>query len=333
MVYFNMPANLPPEYYEAEIKYKQAVAPHEKVAALELLISTVPKHKGTDKLRADLRRRLSKLRTESAKKKKGGSGDLYTVEKQGAAQIALVGFANSGKSSILAAVTNAHPIIAGFPMSTVMPLSGMMPFEDIQFQIVDLPPVGNESTDGWVSGILRTADVLMLVIDLSEDPEVQAELLIDQLSEWKIPLLMKGNKGDERGVMPPKPVIIAGNKNDLPGVETNLGLFRQTYESQFPIVSFSALRGRGVTELKGAVFNSSRIIRVYSKEPGKQPDMDTPFALPVGSTVLDLAEIIHKDFVRNLKYACIWGSAKFEGQRVQKDYGLKDRDIVEYHIK
>jgi ribosome-interacting GTPase 1 len=328
-----MPANLPPEYYEAEIRYKQAVTHQEKIAALEALISTVPKHKGTDKIRADLRRKLSKLREESAKKKKSGKGDLYTIEKQGAAQVALVGFANSGKSSLLAAVTNAHPVIADFPMSTVMPITGMMPYEDIQFQLVDIPPIGNESTDGWVSGILRTANMLMLVIDLSEDADIQAELLIDQLKEWKIPIIKRGINRAKDEIIPPKQIIFVANKYDLPDAEKNLNLLMQEYDSDYTIITISAKYRRGIDILKKSVFLNSRIIRVYSKEPGKKPDMDTPFTIPVGFNVHELARIIHKDFVKNLKYACIWGSAKFDGQRVQKDYVLHDRDVVEYHIK
>lgn len=196
-----MPANLPPEYFNAEKRFKQASTPAEKIIALEDLIATVPKHKGTDKLRADLRRKLSHLREEATKKsKKGGRGDLYTVKKEGAAQIALVGFPNSGKSSLLACLTNATPVIADYPISTLTPLPGMMPFEDIQIQLVDLPPIGNESTDGWVSGILRYADALLIIVDISEDPEVQAELLIDQLKRWNIrippnPPLVKGGQG------------------------------------------------------------------------------------------------------------------------------------------
>ncbi len=328
-----MPANLPPEYYEAEVKFKQAATPQEKIYALESLISTVPKHKGTDKIRADLRRRLSKLREEAIKKKKSGRGDLYTVEKQGAAQIALIGFANSGKSSLIEAVTKAHPVIAEYPMSTIMPLSGMMPFEDIQFQLVDLPPIGNESTDGWVSGILRSANILMFVVDLSEDADIQAELMFDQLSKWKIPVIEKDDRKEGKEIVPPKPVIIVANKYDLPDAEKKLNELMQKYDASFPIIAISAKNKRGTDLLRKAVFLNSRIIRVYSKEPGKEPDMKTPFTLPFGSTVLELAEIIHKDFVKNLKYACIWGSAKFDGQRVQKDYVLHDKDIVEYYVK
>jgi ribosome-interacting GTPase 1 len=332
MIFF-MPTNLPPEYFEAEKDYKQASSTQEKIAALEALISTVPKHKGTDRLRADLRKRLSKLRVEGAKKKKSGKGDLYSVEKQGAAQIALVGFANSGKSSIMAGVTHAHPMIADYPMTTVMPLSGMMPYEDIQFQLVDLPPIGNESTDGWVSGILRIADILMFVIDLSEDPSIQTDLLFEQLSEWRIPIVKKDEPAHQKGIIKPKPLIIAANKADLSGAGQRLVELRDRYGSDFPIAGIANAAIQGSDELRALVFENSRIIRVYSKEPGKAPKMDTPFTLYAGATVLELAEHIHKDFIMNLKYACIWGSGKFDGQRVQRDYALHDRDVVELHVK
>jgi ribosome-interacting GTPase 1 len=328
-----MPANLPPEYFEADKKFREAATSREKIVALEELISTVPKHKGTDKLRADLRKRLSQLREDAAKKKKSGRGDLYALEKQGAAQVALAGFANSGKSSILAALTNASPVIADYPMSTVAPLAGMMPYEDIQFQLVDLPPLGNESTDGWVSGILRNADMVMMVIDLADDPDVQVELLVDQLAAWKI---LPGNaagpgvSGEESSY---KPVLMAANKIDLSGAKEGLEKLLRQYGSRFPVIGISALHKEGIEELKRAVFDHVGIIRVYSKQPGKEPDRKTPFVLPSGSTVLDLAGGIHKDFVENFKYACIWGSAKFDGQRVQKDYVLHDGDVVEYHVK
>jgi len=326
-----MPANLPPEYFEAEKRFKEAATPQEKAVTLEELIATVPKHKGTDKLRADLRRRLAKLREEAARRKKTGKGDIYSVEKQGAAQVALAGFANSGKSSILKSLTNAHPVVADYPVSTVMPLSGMMPFEDIQFQLVDLPPMGNESTDGWVSGLLRVADALLLIIDLSEDPDIQAELLIEQLEKWKIGLLKRSESSGKCSGC--KSAIVVANKSDLPVAQEGLRRLRSKYETRYPVVPVSSSTKEGLEELRMTLFENSRIIRVYSKEPGKEPDSSTPFVLPVGSTVLDLAEMIHRDFLINLKYACIWGSAKFEGQRVQKDYVLHDRDVVEYHVK
>jgi hypothetical protein len=328
-----MPANLPPEYFDAEKRFKQAATSAEKIAALEDLIATVPKHKGTDKLRADLRRRLSQLRKEAISKKKGGRGDLYVVQKEGAAQIALVGLPNSGKSSLLASLTKATPVIAEYPISTLTPLPGMMPFEDIQIQLVDLPPIGNESTDGWVSGILRYADALLLILDITEDPDIQAELLLEQLGRWNIHVVSESRRqkaeGRTFGIF--KRALIGANKNDLTG-ENGFIKLRERYEQLCPCISISALKKENLEELKRAIFELSGIIRVYSKPPGKEPDLSKPFTIPSGSTILDLASFIHKDFIFNLKYARIWGSAKFDGQRVEKNHVLKDRDIVELHI-
>jgi ribosome-interacting GTPase 1 len=312
-----MPANLPPEYYEAEKTFKEARSPQEKIAALESLIATVPKHKGTDKIRADMRRRLSKLREEGAKRKKGGKGDLYTIQREGASQVALAGFPNSGKSSLLKCLTNANPVIADYPISTVMPLPGMMPFEDILIQLIDLPPIGNEATDGWVSGIIRNADVSIFVIDLTEAPNAQAEFLLEQMGKWKIT-----NRG----------ILIAANKADAPESKKAAEILKGLYHDVLPVIAVSSKTKEGLEELKHEVFKASGIIRVYSKEPGKPPDLNTPFTVRSGATVYGLAEIIHKDFLLNLKYACVWGSVKFQGQRVQRDYVLKDKDIVEFHI-
>jgi ribosome-interacting GTPase 1 len=330
-----MPANLPPEYFEAEKRFKQAGTPSEKIVALEDLLSTIPKHKGTDKLRADLRRRLSQLRKEAASKKKGGRGDRYVVQKEGAAQIALVGFPNSGKSSLLACLTNANPVIADYPLSTLVPLPGMMPFEDIQFQLVDLPPIGNEATDGWVSGILRYADAMLLVIDLTEDPDIQAELLIDQLDRWNIHLrtrteIRKSSDKVPVGVF--KRTLVAANKIDLVRMEDDFFKLETKYRHLYQCIAVSALKKENLEELKRALFEVSEIIRVYSKPPGKEPDISTPFTVPKGSTIIDLTSFIHKDFLFSLKYARVWGSAKFDGQRVEKNYVLKDRDIVELNI-
>lgn len=340
-----MPANLPPEYFEAEKRFKQASTSAEKIAAIEDLIATVPKHKGTDKLRADLRRRLSQLRKDAISKKKGGRGDLYVVQKEGAAQIAFVGFPNSGKSSLLARLTNANPVIAGYPISTLYPLPGMMPFEDIQIQLVDLPPIGNEATDGWVSGILRYADALLLVTDITDDPDIQAELLIEQLQRWNIvippnPHLVKGGEGgllEQKSEIRTsgrvfKKALIVANKKDLTEPGEAFIRLREKYGHLYQCIAVSALKKENLEELKRAIFEISSIIRVYSKPPGKEPDLSTPFTIPKGSTVLDLAEFIHKDFLFNLKFARVWGSAKFDGQRVEKSYVLKDKDIVEFHV-
>lgn len=327
-----MPTNLPPEYFSAEERFKQADSYADKITALEDLIATIPKHKGTDKLRADLRRKLSRLREDAVKKRKTGKGDIYNVEKQGASTTALAGFANSGKSSILASLTNANPVIADYPMSTLTPLSGMMAFEDILIQIVDLPPIGNDSTDGWVSSIFRNSDSILIVVDISDDPDIQVELILEQFEKWRIPLLKKEPKSHKP---PPhvKPVIIVANKTDLPDARSKLDELKKAYGNFYHLIGISTKKKTGLEDLRRALFEDSEIIRVYSKEPGKEPDLNTPFILPRGSTVLDLADRIHKDFIANFKYACVWGSARYPGQRVQKDYIIQDRDIVEFHVR
>ncbi|MDI6891305.1 MAG: TGS domain-containing protein, partial [Thermodesulfovibrionales bacterium] len=224
---------------------------------------------------------------------------------------------------------------AEYPVSTLTPLPGMMPFEDIQIQLVDLPPIGNESTDGWVSSILRSADAFLLVVDLTEDPEVQVELLIEQLERWNIYIISNfefriSNFQTHLGLF--KGAIIVANKKDLIGAEDNFIKLKEKWERLCPCISISTYKKENLEELKRAVFGISGIIRVYSKPPGKEPDLTMPFAIPSGSTVLALAGLIHKDFVSNLKFARIWGSAKFGGQKVEKSYILKDRDIVEFHV-
>jgi hypothetical protein len=324
-----MPANLPPEYKAAEKKFKAASTVAEKIAALEELISTVPKHKGTDHLRADLRRRLSQLNKEALdqrKRKGGGRDSLYNVPKEGAAQMAIVGFANAGKSSILASLTKATPVIADYPLSTLLPLPGMMPYEDIQFQLVDLPPIANETTDGWVSGIIRIADGILIILDLAEDATVQLELILDQLGKWNIST--QAEKTTEfRGVT--RRALVVANKKDLPGAEENFGRLKESFGKVFPMVAVSCHRKEGLEDLKQEIFMLSGVIRVYSKPPGKPPDLSMPFTVPAGCTVTELAEKIHKEFVTQMKFARIWGSAKFEGMKVERNYVLKDRDIVE----
>ncbi|HNU86334.1 MAG: TGS domain-containing protein [Pseudomonadota bacterium] len=324
-----MPANLPPDYFEAERRFKQAATTAEKIAALEDLMATVPKHKGTDHLRADLRRKLSQLNKEAQeqrRKKGGGRDSLYNVPREGAAQVALAGFANSGKSSILANLTKAVPVIADYPLSTVLPCPGMMPYEDIQIQLIDLPPIPNEATDGWVSGIMRVADALLIVIDLAEDADTQMELLLDQIGKWNI-RTEKPREGETRVLV--KRALVAANKKDLPGAMENFDRLRSARGSRFPMVALSCLKKEGLEDLKRGIFQLVSIIRVYSKPPGKDPDLSMPYTVPAGSTVMDVAEKVHKDFVTKLKYARVWGSAKFDGMRVERTHVLKDRDIIE----
>ncbi len=325
-----MPANLTPEYLAAEARYRAAKTDQERLAALQEMLSTIPKHKGTEKLQAEIKRKIAQLRT--APRKRGPSrSTLDFIEREGAGQVALAGLPNSGKSSLLARLTNARPEIADYPFSTSKPLPGMMEFEDIQIQLIDLPPLARGYTEGWVYSHIRNADLVLAVIDLAaEDPQRDLLELLALLEEERIRLAAEASPGLDQGMLV-KAGLLCGTKLDLPGAEE--GLARLRAESRgLPLVAVSAGRGEGLEELKRAIFTSLRIIRVYTKEPGKKPDMERPYTLPRGSTVLDLARAIHQEFAQRLRYALLWGSGKFEGQRVPRDHPLQDRDIVELHI-
>ena len=327
-----MPANLPPEYFAAEKRFREAKSIPEKIAALEAMLAIMPHHKGTDKLRATLRRKLAKLREEGEQRRgRGGRGDLYTVRKEGAGQVAMAGVPNCGKSQLLASLTNATPEVADYPFTTQLPRAGMIPYENIKIQLVDLPPLSPDHAEPWVFNILRGADLLLVVLDLSHDPLGELETLREMMRGQRIVLLGLDEAKGERGLYPKKAIIV-GNKGDLDPEGENLTVLRELYGEGIPMVQVSAKEGEGLEELKRKIFSMLEIVRVYPKPPGKQPDMSNPVILKRGSTVEDLAEEIHKDFVSKLRYARIWGSARFDGQRVHRDYPLSDGDIVELHI-
>ena len=328
-----MPANLPPQYKEAEERYRQAKTVLEKIAAIEEMLAVIPHHKGTDKLIAQLRRRLSQHKEESQRRSAPTRKfDPFAIKKEGAGQVALVGLPNCGKSQLLASLTNAVPVIADYPFSTRIPLPGMLKFENIQVQLVDTPPLMDEFSESGLFNLLRSADALALVIDLTEDCAAQVELIVDELHRRRIRILGKAEeKKIEVGVFPKRAVFI-GNKCDLPDTQQNCQDFIHRYSDRFSTLCISAKNRLHLEALGREIFFSLDIIRAYSKTPGKPPDLNDPVILPRGSNVLDFASEIHKDFVHKLKYARIWGREKFSGQMVQRDYILQDGDIIELHI-
>ena len=327
-----MPANLPPQYFDAEKRFREAKTTSEKVAALEAMLAIMPHHKGTDKLRAGLRKRLSKLRDEQEQKKGGARAALFSVKREGAGQVALVGVPNAGKSQLVAALTNAAPEVGDYPFTTQKPQAGMAPFENIQIQLVDLPPVAAEHTEHWVFNIMRGADVLLLVLDLSHDPVLELETIREILRGQRIILRGDAEEDAEPGSYI-KQWLIVGNKSDLPGTAENATIFKELYADKFPLIMISAKEGgQQVEAVRGRLFVLLEVLRVYSKRPGHEADLNAPVIMQQGSTVLDLAKEIHKDFFAKLQYARLWGSGKFDGQRVQRDYILQDGDIIELHM-
>jgi ribosome-interacting GTPase 1 len=326
-----MPANLPPQYFKAEEEYKNAKTLPEKIAALEAMMAIMPHHKGTDKLRAQHTRQLSQLREQLERGGRGRRQSIYTVERQGAAQVVLVGLPNVGKSSLLASITHATPHIADYPYTTTQPEVGMMPFRDIQIQIVDLPPMGGDVRKLPYYNLLRTTDALILVADATGEPEVDVKLLIEELAAGKVfTPLMKGRELPIGGVL--VKMLIVLNKTEGPAMAEVVEKVREATARWIHVVAVSAEHGTGIGILKGEIYNVVEIIRVYTKVPGKKPDLDAPFVLRRGSTVMDLAREIHRDFAEGLRFARIWGSGRFEGQSVQRDHVLEDGDVLELHI-
>jgi hypothetical protein len=331
-----MPANLTPEYLEAERAFKEASSPAEKVAALEHMLAVIPKHKGTEKMIGELRRKLAKLKSEQQSARKHGSArgaPVYRVEKEGAGQIALAGAPNTGKSALVRALTHAAPEVADYPFTTRAPLPGMMAFEDVQIQLVDLPPLDAEHGEAWVPQAVRNADAVFLVVDLGAvDLLDEIENSVALLDKAKIAL---GNPASVPYGYVVRSALVAANKCDLPNARDDFQVFLELLGGRFPALAVSAQTGEGLDGLRRAAFEMLGIVRVYSKEPGKKPDLTKPFVLKAGATVADLAGRVHKEILAHLKHARVWSrgraSVHFDGQMVHRDHVLADRDIVELH--
>jgi len=326
-----MPANLPPQYFEAEKRFRSAKEPEEKIAALQEMLAIMPKHKGTDKLHAMLRQKIARFSQEAERKYATARRAGFYISREGAGQVMLVGPANVGKSQLLAVLTEAIPEIAEYPFTTKTPIPGMMKFEDIQIQLVDTPPIGRKEVRVLLSNVLRNADLITIVIDLSREPISQVKAALQGLREARIePLTDDGTQATPGSY--PRKMLIVGNKNELAGSNENWEHLRSQYARLFSLVSISAKEGGGLEEFKRAVYQALNIIRVYTKTPGSKADLTDPMVLEKGSTLEEAAESLHKDFYQNLKYAVVWGSGKYDGQRVSKGHILQDGDIVEFHI-
>ncbi len=328
-----MPTNLPPQYFEAEKVYRQAKTLPEKIEALERMLAIMPKHKGTDKLHGELRSKIAKLTEEIERGSRSGRrGGLYHVKKEGAGQAAMVGIPNSGKSQIVASLTEATPKVAGYPFTTQAPLSGMMPYQNLLVQLVDMPALTDHDALPWLHGVLRNADLLLLVVDLGQDPLDQMQVITNELENIGVRLGSKTDGQETDDSNPPRRALIIGNKNDLDPDGHNCLRLEREYGERFSIACVSALYGTGLEVLREKVFQALGIVRVYLKPPGHGPDMTDPLILKRGCTIDEVAESVHKDIRRGLKYAQVWGSGKFAGQRVHRSYVPEDGDIVELHV-
>jgi uncharacterized protein len=328
-----MPANLPPEYYKLKHQLEAAKTDEERLQLLEEMYRKCPKHKGTEKVRVELRSRISKLR-KAASKTQSKKGFGYHIPKQGAGQIVLIGAPNVGKSQILASFTNATPAISHIPFTTHEPAVGMLNYENIQFQLIDTPAATADFVQPWVFDLVRNADIVWIVVNLANDDLLdEVEIVQSQLSEARSGVLEKhGSKNSDNSTKFAKPVWLVANQMDVPGAAERLEILREFYDDIFEIYPLSAISRNGLEALQKAVYEQLEILRVYPKAPGEQLGYDDPIVLPIGSTVIDAAVELHKDFGENLKYARIWGEKWHDGQNVGRDDVVYDGDVLEFHL-
>jgi ribosome-interacting GTPase 1 len=331
-----MPANLTPQYKKAEEEYRRAQSPEDELRCLELMLREIPKHKGTDKLQAELKAKISKARqeTEHAKKtgKKGHHGPH--IQRQGAGRAIILGGPNAGKSQLLARLTRATPEVAPYPFTTREPQPGMMPWQDVMVQLIDTPPITADFLDPNLLGLIRGSDLALLLFDAGSDDGIDAlQPVLDRLNQTKTRLANESFLDEEDVGLSFTQTFLVHNKIDLPGAEERIALLKEFCPLDFREFRISAEHGTGLEELRDAIYQSLEVVRVYTKLPTKkEADFDKPFTLKRGGTLLDVAELVHRDMAANFKYARVWGSAVLApGTQMKGDYIVHDKDVVEIH--
>lgn len=328
-----MPANLTPQYSKAEEEYRRAQNAEERVACLELMLKLIPKHKGTEKLQADLKTKLKETREEFTEEKKSSKkGKSGKIPRQGAGQILIVGAPNAGKSRVLAELTHARPEVAPYPFSTREPMPGMMPWEDVVVQLVDTPPITDTHFESSILGLVRAADAVLLCMDGSSDdaPDETFEVLKQLQARKTILDEHSGFQEDDFSVVHVKSMLVVTRADD-PGCPARLEYYREAYPHSMKTVLVELDRADSIAQLRQAIYQLLGVIRVYTKPPGRPVDLTAPFTLPVGGTVEDLATKVHRDLAAKLKFAKVWGAGAQDGQSVGPDHVLHDKNIVELH--
>lgn len=324
-----MPANLTPEYERAEERFRQAADDAQRLEALREMLSTIPKHKGTEKMQANIKRRISLLTKAAAKKTQIRGVDPFHVPRGGAGQIVLVGPPNVGKSRLLATTTHAAVKVAEYPFTTALPVPGMWNYQDVQLELVDTPPVTAGHMPPGLLGTIRAADVIAVVVDAADQPLEQAEMVLGLLAERGIALASMP-RAELAGDPAPYSGLVIANKIDLAD-RAAVAALGELYAGRVDVHPVSAASGEGLDGLAQRLWQFLALVRVYTKEPGRPPDRDRPFTLPAGSTVEDLAREIHRELPAKMRFARIWGDGRFSGQQVHRNEVLHDKDTVEIH--
>jgi ribosome-interacting GTPase 1 len=391
-----MPANLTAEAKKKWNEASLARKPQEKLEKLQEFLSSIPKHKGTSRLCAQVKRQIATLRREieeSRRRKVGRGGPRFFIEKEGAAQVVILGPTKVGRSSLLALITNSKVEVSDYPYTTREPVPGMLQHEDLQFQLVEAPALVKGSADGeaWglqTLGLARNADGLVLMVDLSQNSCEQFALILGELEKARIltqkpgarveierkhvgaglriillgrlvdctmqevEALLKGYRIQDAIVKIHgeaalddvedsifestiyRPAIIVANKADAAEATKNLNVLKAFVGDKYTLLTVSCKSLFGLEKLGAQLFRALDIIRVHTKEPAEKEPSPKPFILKRGTTIADLARLIHTDFYRRFSYAKVWAKRlRFSPQKVGSSFVLEDRDIVELHAK
>jgi hypothetical protein len=346
-----MPANLSPEYKAAEAAFRATRDPRMRLDGLREMLRTIPKHKGTERLQADIKARIKELGEELEGSRRGGGhgGPALVVRPEGAAQVALLGPPNSGKSALHARLTGSDAHVAPYPFTTQFPEPGMLPFEDVQFQLVDLPPIAPEHPVPWLGGTLQSADAALLVLDLGDPSDVEqweavrsilAHMRVVLSGRWPagdpastggVATVPGGADADDPFVVTLPTLVLANKAEGFTDPEADLQALCELTGSAFPMLAVSAATGFRLGAIGPWLFEHLGIVRVYTKVPGHAADRGRPFTLRRGQTVGDVARLVHRDLGHALRYARLWGASGFDGQQVGPEHLVADRDVVELH--
>ena len=334
-----MPANLSPEYKAAEAAYRKARDPRERLDLLREMLRSIPKHKGTDHLQADIKHRIKELSEELETPAKGGAarhGPAIVIRPEGAAQLALIGPPNTGKSSLHVNLTGSHAHIAPYPFTTQFPEPGMMPYQDVHFELLDLPAIAPEHPIPWIAATLQTVDGCLLVVDLSDAACVEQMQAVHRvLAEKRVALTGCWEEmplEDDPFALRVPALLLANKADEMTDIAAELETFRELTGLAYPALCVSAVTGQGLDALGPWLFRALKVVRVYTKAPGHAPDKTRPFTLRHGQTVGAVARLVHKDVAATLRYARVWGESGFDGQQVGREHVLADGDIVELHV-
>jgi ribosome-interacting GTPase 1 len=298
------------------------------------MLREIPKHKGTDKLQADLKQKISKAKKEVEAARTGPKIHSVKIPRQGAGRALIIGGPNVGKSRLLASLTRASPEVADYPFTTREPNVGMMPCEDVHVQLVDTPPISLDFMEPYMQGLIRGADVVLLVIDLGSDDGIdQSQAVIDRLQATKTRLGTTNYLDDTDVGLSFTRTLAVLNRQDLPGFAERRELLHELCGFEFHEIPVSLETKAGLEVLRNKVFESLDIVRVYTKSPrDKKAKLEMPYTIARGQTLLDVAEQVHQDFAKQFKFARVWGTNVHDGSQVKGDYIPSDRDIVEFHV-